>query len=341
MTMNFNRYLLAALVVGGTFGACVDDAEPSAETASELSSRAPRLIQPGANLMLLAVTDDDYAIYQQDQTVYASKLAARAARSFVAQVPDGNIAFPLQVGKVVLLWTAPQRSLPGFGVSPLVLWTAEAGPVEISAQSAVGLVATAASPDSRQILFTTHVTADGLRGDLAHARTRDPLSPTILLHDTPLDFPFGLCRPLAGFAGPDGASFPIAAHCAGDDTTATLSTWEDGVRRDLIAGIATPMPFFFGRDPQGATFLVSLADQTVATVTTSGRVRVIDSAPLGSAGFITRRGTVGYIAAPAGQPAELRLALRGRTPAAVIGTTVGQPVEPHNRAGYSVRDTTS
>ena len=342
----------ATLLIGLLGGACAADAPisvgsigsvgESSESSEALRSLRPRRVQPGENLTLLAVSADDYAIYQEGQTVYASKLVPGAERTFVADVPGTNVAFPLQVGDVVFVWTNPQRQLPGFGVSPLILWTSDRGPRLISSQSAVALVATAASTDSRQIVFTTNATADGLRGDLVYARTRDALAPTLLLRDIPLDFPFGTCRPLAAFAGEGDDSFPIAEYCAGVDTTATMSTWSHGKKRDLIHGIATPLPFFFGGDPQGRTFLVNLADQTVATVTTSGHVQVIDSAAVVSAGFITRRGTVGYVArGAAGQPSNLRLAIREQLPPRTVGPAAGLLVERVNRGGYGIRQTTS
>jgi hypothetical protein len=39
-----------------------------------LGSRAPVLIQAGERLQMMAVTDDNFAIYQQGQTLYATAL---------------------------------------------------------------------------------------------------------------------------------------------------------------------------------------------------------------------------------------------------------------------------
>jgi hypothetical protein len=118
--------------------ACADGAA-CATTAAARRPSPPQQIQAGDDLVLLAVTDDDHALYQDGQTVYATHLRAGAPRTVVAEVPGTNLAFPLQVGRVVFLWTDPQRNRPGFGVSPLVLWTAADGPRQISAQSSVGL----------------------------------------------------------------------------------------------------------------------------------------------------------------------------------------------------------
>lgn len=310
--------------------ACADGAACATAAAARRLS-PPQRIQAGDDLVLLAVTDDDHALYQDGQTVYATRLRAGAPRTVVAEVPGTNLAFPLQVGRVVFLWTDPQRNLPGFGVSPLVLWTAADGPRQISAQSSVGLVATAASPDSRELVFTTNVTDDGARGDLAYARTANATAPTLLLRDIPMGFPNGRCRPLAGFGGDRGHTFPVAAYCAGDDVTATLSRWDRGVRRDLIAGIATPLPFTLEADPRGTTFLVNLADDRVATVTADGEVAIVDAAR-SRTGFVTRHGDVVYAARTAAG-AELRIALDGEDPRAVA-PVVALYAGLYNRAGY-------
>lgn len=319
--------------------ACLDgDDPPTGEATAELRVKPPRLIQAGHDLLLLAVTEDNHAVYQDGQVVYATELTEGAPRRFVTDVPGDSIAFPLQVGKVVFLWTAPQRHLPGFGVSPLVLWTAEDGGRLISPQSAVGLVATAASPDSRQIVFTTRVTADGLRGDLVHARTEDALAPTTLLSNIILDFPANRCRPLAGFGGTGAAAFPVAAYCAGTDTTATLSTWPGGVKTDLIAGIATPMPFTLEANPQGTKFLVNLASRQVATVTTTGAVTIVDPVA-GVRGFVTDVGAVAYTT-PAVGGLELKLARPGHAPQS-LGLAPRLFANRYNRGGYYKSRTSS
>lgn len=327
---------IASLLVLSTLGACAADELVGEDTAALRRDR-PVLIQPGESQILLAVTDDNYAVYQEAQEVFATRLAPGAQRTLVATVPTANLAQVLQVGKVVFVWPDPQRNLPGFGVSPLVLWTAQQGAQLISEQSAVGLVATAASSDSRQIVFTTRVSDDGARGDLVHARTSDALHATTLLANTPLAFPSGACRPLANFGQDRGREVPVAAHCAGADTTATLSKWVDGVRTDLVAGIATPLPFVLESDADASTFLVNLADNRVATVDMRGRVSVIDAAARSRVGFVSRR-AVGYAAQ--GTPAELRLARRGG-PVEPVSDVVAIYRNSYNRAGYSKPRTVS
>lgn len=329
-----SKMLPLALLCAAANACAGDDGFAIGETGEELrASRAPRLIQPGAAQVVLAVTDDNFAIYQEGQAVYATKLVPGATRAFVAEVPAGNLAFPLQVGNVVFLWTDPQRSRPGFGVSPLVLWTSAGGPVVIARQASVGLVATAASPDGRQIIFPTNTSDDGLTGDLAYALTRKPLEQTILLENIEMNFPAGRCRPLAGFTGDRFLSFPVAAHCVGADTTATLSVWFFGHRRDLIANIATPLRFILQSDLDIDRFVLDLADGTLATVTLAGKIEIIDRTTSARA-FIGKGGTVGYFTRPtATQGGDLRLAARGE-PIQTIAPVVNLAVERFNRNGY-------
>src|SRR5262249_38599276 len=154
------------------------------------------------NQVLMGVTDDNFAIYQEGQTLYATALVPGARRQVVAEVPAGNVAQILQVGNVVMAWPNPDRSLPGFGVSPLVIWSAIGGAHRISDASAVALVATDAGPANLQVLYTTNTTPDGLVGDLAIIDVFSALPPRTLLTHIKLDFPFGQCRPLAAFIGP-------------------------------------------------------------------------------------------------------------------------------------------
>ncbi|HLL25797.1 MAG TPA: hypothetical protein VK427_26850, partial [Kofleriaceae bacterium] len=272
------------------------------------------------------------------QALFAAKLVPGAPRRPVGTVPGTNIAQVLQVGKVVFIWTDPQRTLPGFGVSPLVLWTAAGGAQLISAQSSVGLVATAASADSRQIVFTTNVTADNARGDLVHAFTNNPLQPTTLVANTTMAFPNGQCRPLANFGRDQGREVPVAQYCAGADTTATMSKWVNGVRTDLISNIATPLQFILESDARARTFLVNLANNSVASVTMDGEITVIDPTARSRQGFIGRHGAVGY--AVSGTPAELRLARNGEAPETVSNLTRLYR-GTYNRSGYSKPRTVS
>jgi hypothetical protein len=317
------------MIVCGLVSSCGIDADPALTTTRDaLDARAPVLIQPGQGQSLLAVTADGFIVYQEGQTVYASRLMPGAPRLVVTQIDDGFFAFPLQVGDVVFLWTRPQIDAPGLGVSPLVMWTSRGGTVPLSAQSSVGLVATAASADSRQILFTTHVDDAGVRGDLVTALTRAPGQQTILASNIALGFPNGPCRPVAGFTG-DG--LPIAELCFGDETTGTLAVWDHGARRDLIRALATPFAFTLFSDPDIRRFVVNLADGTLATVDLTGRATTIDHANVSMA-FITERGTVGYLDRAA-TPSAVRLAAREESPR-TLAPAVRVNDELFNGEGY-------
>ncbi|MEJ7599561.1 MAG: hypothetical protein WKG01_16765 [Kofleriaceae bacterium] len=318
--------------------ACTTDAVLSEDSAA-VKHHGPVLIQPGVDQIMLAVTSDNYAVYQEGQALFATELVPGAPRLSIGSVPGTNIAQVLQIEKVVFIWTDPQRSLPGFGVSPLVMWTAHTGPQLISAQSSVGLVATAASSDSKQIIFPTNVTSDNARGDLVHAFTNDALHPTTLLANTTMAFPNGRCRPLANFGRDHGREVPVATYCAGSDTTtATLSKWVNGVKTDLIANIATPLSFILESDAKARTFLVNLANTSVATVTMDGEITIVDPAALSRQGFIGRQGAVGY--AVSGAPPELRLALDGEAPQ-FVSTLTSIYRGTYNRSGYAKPRTVS
>jgi hypothetical protein len=238
-----------------------DDATDHGAGASEgqivqdLSTANVR-VQAGTRLLLLEVTDDNYAIYQDGQTVYASALRAGAPRQRVAEVPAGNFAFVYRVGKVVFVWTNPDRTLPGFGVSPLVIWSSASGAHLASEASPIGTLATAASSDGTQVLFPTHGTPDGLTGALELASTGLSKRATVVAN-TPMNFPFGACRPLASFVAVAGHEDAVAAYCEGAATTATVSRWHHGRRRDLVTAAVTPPQLSI--DPGGEQLFTLLA----------------------------------------------------------------------------------
>lgn len=327
-----SRTAITCLLALGFAGCALDEESPRTAALTAELGHGSLLIQPGQNQILLAITDDHHVVYQEGNTVFASALLPGARRTVVAQVPTGNVAQPLQVGNVVFVWPAPQRALPGFGVSPLVLYTARGGAVQLSAQSAVGLVATAASVDGRQIVFTTNASADGLRGDLAYALTAAPRAQTIVLSGIALDFPNGACRPLAGFTE-SASPLLLAQYCSPGQTTATLSVWERGRKRNLIDNIATPFGFILDSDPDITRFVVDLADGTLATVDLAGRTQVIDRAN-SSRALITQRATVAYLVPGTATAApDLRLARRGQ-PIQTLRPVITLDREAYNGGGY-------
>jgi len=314
--------------------------EPSERT---LNSRTPLLIQEGAELQLMGVTDDNFAIYQQGQTLYATALIPGAHRQVIAEVPNNNVVQILQVGNVVMAWIDPQRSFPGFGISPLVIWSAASGAHRISEDSAVGLVATDANSNNLQVLYTTNVTgAGGLRGDLVLSDVFTAFRPRTLLSNIKLDFPFGQCRPVAAFIGPPGRAVPTAEYCVGNDTTATLSRWVFGRKIDLIKNIATQLPFTLETNPQQTEFFVRLAGSgDPVVVTDEGQIRVVDNIA-GNTGFVTDRGSAVYSAqrSPTGLP-ELRFAPRGKDPFVVSNQFYFAFSSIPNLSGYAKRQTPS
>ena len=320
--MKLGIFLGALCLASAAIAVAQDPSTEAAAVEQTLSSRSPVLIQAGSNLLLQGVTDDNYAIYQDGQTVYAQKLIPGARRRVIAEVPNDNVMDILRVGNVALIFTDPQRTFPGFGVTPLVVWSAAGGAHRISDAATVGLVAADVSPDNRWVLYTTNVTgAGGLVGDLAIVDVFGKRGRT-LLKQIPLDFPFGQCRPLAAFMGPPGEAVPTAQYCAGTDTTATLSRWVNGRRIDLIKNIATPLPFAFGTNSRETEFFVRLgASGDPVIVTDRGAARPVDQVgdtPGFATGFLTERGAAVYSAQPSATgPIELRLAARGRAPITV------------------------
>ncbi len=217
------------------------DLDRTDEDVGALHGGAPhrRLIQPGAGVQLLEVTDDNYAIYQLGQQVFAAALDHQApAPELIGNVPAGNTAFVYQVGRVAFVWTNPDRTLPGFGVSPLMIWTARNGAHLASEASAIGTLATWASADGEVVLFTASSPADGASGDLVVARA-DLSHRTTIAAGIAMAFPSGPCVPRAAFVGGDADL--VAVYClAASTATATLSRWHHGARRDFAEPVFAP-----------------------------------------------------------------------------------------------------
>lgn len=300
--------MVKAFFVGITFGAALlgcaqsgaptslpaaAEAEAEAVSLAALSAPSKWLVQPGSRLLLLGVTSDNHALYQEGDTVYATALKPGAPRRLVAQVPAGNTAFVYTVGKVAFCWTNPDRTAPGFGVSPLVVWSAASGPHEASAASPIGTFATSASADGRSVLFPTNSSAGGSVGDIELAST-DMSARATLLGAVPMSFPQGFCRPFAAFVGSGGDSHPVALHCEGGASSATLSSWQGGERVDLLGGVATPP--FFSAAPDGESFFTTLAGSGhPVLVSAAGGETLLDEVR-SRLGFFARDGFVVYTA---------------------------------------------
>jgi hypothetical protein len=267
-----------------------------------LDDRAPQLVQAGSTQQLLAVTSDNHVLYQEGTQVFASALVAGALKQLVAEVPAGNLAFVYVSGKVAFCWPNPDRTRPGFGVSPLVVWSAATGPRLADSASPIGTFATAASADGTSVLYPARSSAGQTTGDLELAST-DLSSRTTLAAGIPMGFPSGFCRPWAAFAGDESSSHPVALFCQPGDRTATLSSWRGSTRTDLLTGGATPP--FFTADERGRSFFTTLAATATtpptAVVVSEGRAPVVVDQNVARTGFIMHDKTVVYVSRAGGQ----------------------------------------
>jgi len=284
------RWLIGGLVLA--LASCAapstDDTQTLQET-QEVSSASPLLVQPGSAQRLLAVTSDNYVLYQEGTEVFASALIPGAQRQPVATVPAGNVAFVYASGKVAFVWTNPDRTKPGFGVSPLWVWSAESGASFASDASPIGTFSTAASPDGRSILYPTRASADGASGDLELASAGLSWR-TTMAAGIPMGFPFGFCRPWASFVGSGGSARPVALYCRPGESTATLSSWRGNTKTDLLSGVATPP--FFTADKSGTSFFTTLASPSTAVVVSEGQAPIVVDQNVTRTGFITEDGVV-------------------------------------------------
>ncbi len=221
--------------------ACAVDPGPDTSVLENEVRVAPvhRHVQPGAGLLLLEVTDDNHAIYQDGPQVFATALVEGAEPELIGDVPAGNTAFVYRAGKVVFVWTNPDRTQPSFGVSPLVIWSARSGPHLASQASPVGTFATTASPDGRRVVFPSNASSDGATGDLVLAAVGLGWRKT-LVAGAAMGFVTGPCPPRATFVGDGDDAYPVAVYCAPGATTATLAKWPGGARRELVTEVATP-----------------------------------------------------------------------------------------------------
>lgn len=267
------------------------------------------LVQSGQRLVLLGVTSDNHALYQDGATVYATELKPGARKQVVGASPPGIVSFVYTVGKVAFVWTNPDRNVAGFGVSPLTVWSAATGANKASENSPLGTFTTSASADGRHVMYTTRGPADGTVGDIEFART-DMSARSTLVANVPMSFPFGACRPWGSFVGHGQRSHPVALFCEGGAATATMASWSprgDG-RRDLLAGVRT-RPYFTA-SPDGRRFFTTLAGTlTPVVVDDRGEVRRLEEGVFGLQGFFTSNDDAYYFSlVPTATGAELHRA---------------------------------
>ena len=301
---------LQLLVACGAPASTDPESTSTATSQADLSAcaRGPVLVQAGASQTLLGVTGDGQVLYQEGAVVYATAARAGAVRQVVAQVPAGNIAFVYVSGNVAFCWTNPDRSLPGFGVSPLVVYSAAGGAHAASASSSIGTFASASSPDGRSVVFPTNSNPEGTVGDLELA-SADFSQHRILEAGIPMDFPFGACRPFAAFVGAGHAAPLVTLSCKSGETTATLARWSGGAETDLLTGVATPP--FFTASASGTSFYTTLASTSFPVVVSAGHAPVtLDQVPAGR-GTFTREDNIVYLAHTGTQIALRRADLQG------------------------------
>jgi hypothetical protein len=260
--MSFRTMRPLILLLG--LGACTDALlEPTtSDSVSDLTEYrgepADAIVQTGTGFIPMAITQDDYVLYQDGSTLYATALAPKATRQAVAEIPNGNTAFVYTSGLVAFIWTDPDFTSPSFGVSPLVIWTSRYGAHLASDASAVGTLATVASRDGRHVVFPTHASAGGVVGDLV-AATSDLRHVTPLVTGIQTDFSNGPCRPLGVFLEDAGDAYPAIAYCPGADTTSTISIFRRGGRRD-VTGLVDPPQLFVDADAKRLLTVRASAD---------------------------------------------------------------------------------
>ncbi len=277
--------------------ACCAPARAAEGTALHETRRQPaQLVQPGERLVLLGVTADNHAVYQDGQAVYASALRPGARKQLVGTSPPGVVAFVYTVGRVAFVWTQPDRAVPGFGVSPLTVWSARTGAQRASDRSPIGTFTTSASDDGRHVMYTTRGAPDGSTGDIEFART-DMTRRQTLVTGVPMSFPSGPCRPWGSFVGREHQSHPVALFCEGGATTATLASWSgDGQGRTTLLTGALTQPFFT-TTKNGKFFFTALANtRTPVVVSDRGEVRRLEEGVLSRRGFFTSNNDVFYTA---------------------------------------------
>ncbi|HEU4538003.1 MAG TPA: hypothetical protein VFS00_27975, partial [Polyangiaceae bacterium] len=114
---------LAAGAALGLFANCAPEASPTTATGEESlveakAQQPPKLVQPGAQQVVLGVTDDNRALYWEAGSVYATALKPGAERQFVAAA--GQPPMTMVVGRVALVWTAAPFTPGPPAPSPLV-----------------------------------------------------------------------------------------------------------------------------------------------------------------------------------------------------------------------------
>lgn len=215
-----------------------DEATPDETAAAEAELRtheADVVLARGVGTRLLGITKDDHAIFQQSGHIKELDLRRPKAQAItIAEAGKDTFAFAYISGVVAFIWTSPDYSSPSYGVSPLVIWSAESGAHRASENSPVGTLTTVASRDGREVMFPANARNGGITGDIIWATT-DLKRQETLVASVQTDYSNGPCRPLAQF----GHETKAIAYCEGANTTSTLSVFREDHRRDLT-GLVNP-----------------------------------------------------------------------------------------------------
>ncbi|HEU4732898.1 MAG TPA: hypothetical protein VFT22_33620 [Kofleriaceae bacterium] len=276
-------------MVAALTSACLGDSDPRQATGSseaELRLNEGVRLQAGNNLSVLGVTEDDFVLYWDSGSVWASEIKKSARRRLVA---PGVAEPPLTLtrGKVAMIWTAQPFLGNILGpqlVSPLVVWTDRNGPrLASTASLAPQLFAIQASaavrPDSREVVFTSNVSEDGSVGDIVRAST-DLENVTTLLSG--IDVSLARCAPHVGYdrAIPIGVPRIIVSACTPGASTATLSRWRGDDRVDLTTSMRVGI--WWTSDAFGEHVLTQLSDNSPAVFTPDNAFTIVDDHRTGS-----------------------------------------------------------
>ena len=263
------------------------ETEDTASVADELSLPSVRL-QRGSKLVVLGVTDDAHALVWSAGVVYATLLIPGAPRIRVTDAAQPPLT--MTVGRVAMIWTA-QPYLGAAAPGPLVVWTALRGAKRATAASwppALSFInaGAAISADSREVIFSANVSADGATGDLVRASS-DLLTSTTLVTGASVS-PFSGCAPHVGFDR-EALGDAVVNACTADDLShATLARWTGKERRELSTQAMPGIPWT--SDGDGKHIVTRLLDRSSTAFNRDGTTTVVDARS--SLGWITREGVV-------------------------------------------------
>jgi hypothetical protein len=295
-TVTFVGTLVTALAASACSSAPSSDSRGSAEqnpaSLSVTSAASEALCRRGGKAHLFTTgsdatiqivnptADDRFVIYTQSTTddagttttaLNALPLDGGAPRMIAADVSGGVVIVDQST---VFLWTNVSDAFVG----ELTVWTESTG-ARLASTASVAYFS-AASPDSRSIVFSTAVNAAGTFGDLVAASPAHPERQTKLVADTTLfgnaSFVPSLVFQPSGTPNPSSPGFVndayfVTTHEEEGSSTVTLSSWDSATwqRRDLVVGAATDTQLAlqnWNADARG---------EHIAALTTGGQLEVV------------------------------------------------------------------